>query len=219
MFARMSRKSAVLFPCLAATFSSANKPTCKYLWEEALEEPSSLASSILNVDSNFESTHGMKITIMNYTDTSSIHGTVFEVIFYKRGRAFYQSLKHKREPIDLDFCRPSYKYLTEIKTWQILQRRLRYVLRKRRYWNTTDCVISSLQHVWKPLIQENFTKLSYLSQVDFCHSTSLLQRVIKIDLITNQLKSKFICDRSAHWIHFKIPLIFLFWKRQIMYLC
>lgn len=46
---------------------------------------------------------------MNYTDTSSIHGTVFEVIFYKRGRAFYQSLKHKREPIDLDFCRPSYK--------------------------------------------------------------------------------------------------------------
>ena len=109
MFARMSRKSAVLFPCLTATFSSANKPTCKYLWEEALEEPTSLASPILNVDSNFESTHGMKITIMNYTDTSSIHGTVFEVIFYKRGRAFYQSLKHKREPIDLDFCRPSYK--------------------------------------------------------------------------------------------------------------
>ena len=159
MFARMSRKSAVLFPCLAATFSSANKPTCKYLWEEALEELTSLASSILNVD--FESTHGMKI----------------------------------------------------------LQRRLRYVLRKRRYWNTTDCVISSLQHVWKPLIQENFTKLSYLSQVDFCHSTSLQKGVIKIDLITNQLKSKFICDRSAHWIHFKIPLILLFWKRQIMYLC
>lgn len=69
---------------------------------EALEEPTSLASSILNVDSNFESTHGMKITIMNYTDTSSIRGTVFEVIFYKRGRAFYQSLKHEREPIDLD---------------------------------------------------------------------------------------------------------------------
>ena len=72
-----------------------------------MEEPTSLASSILNVDSDFESRHGMKITIMNYKYI--IHGTVFQVIFYKRGRAFYQSLKHEREPIDLDFCRPSYK--------------------------------------------------------------------------------------------------------------
>ena len=102
----MSRKSAVLFPCLAATFSSANRPTCKYLWEEALEGFTSLASSILNADSNFKSTHGMKITSLN---TLSIHGTVFGVIFYKRGRVFCQSLKHEREPIDVDFCRPSYK--------------------------------------------------------------------------------------------------------------
>lgn len=143
---------------------------------------------------------------------------MFGVIFYKRGRAFYQTVKHEREPIDLDFCRPSYKPNGD-KNVANLQRRLTYVLRKRRYWNTTDCVISSLQHVWKPLIEENFRKLSYLSQVVFCHTTSLLQRVIKIDLITNQLKSKFICDRSTDWIHFKNTFEFSFWKRRVMYLC
>lgn len=61
-----------------------------------------------------------------------------------------------------DWFRPSvdrHTNLTEIKTWQILQRRLTYVLRKRRYWNTTDCVISSLQHVWKPFIQKKFHKI------------------------------------------------------------
>ena len=108
MFARMSRKSAVLFPCLAATFSSANKPTCKYLWEEALEEPTSLASSILNVDSNFESTRGMKITIMNYKYIIHPWYCIWSNILQTR-KSILSKSKHEREPIDVDFCRPSYK--------------------------------------------------------------------------------------------------------------
>ena len=121
--------------------------------------------------------------------------------------------KHEREPIDVDFCRPSYKSDRDRNVANFAAE-LTYEFRKRRYWNTTDCVISSLQRVWKPLIEENFRKLSYLSRVVFCHSTWLLQSVIKIDLITKQLKSKFICDRSTHWIHFKIPLIFCFGKDE-----
>lgn len=53
MFAKTNRKSAVWFPCLAATFSSATSATCKYLCSMELEVLP-LMSYLLAGPTNFE---------------------------------------------------------------------------------------------------------------------------------------------------------------------
>lgn len=55
MFAKTNRKSAVWFPCLAATFSSATSATCKYLCATELEVLL-LTSYLLAGPINFEVT-------------------------------------------------------------------------------------------------------------------------------------------------------------------
>ena len=63
MFAKTNRKSAVWFPCLAATFSSATRATCKYLCATELEVLL-LTSYLLAGPTNFEATP-KKITKIN----------------------------------------------------------------------------------------------------------------------------------------------------------
>ena len=53
MFAKTNKKSAVWFPCLAATFSSATSATCKYLCVTGLVLLS-LTSYFLSAAAKFE---------------------------------------------------------------------------------------------------------------------------------------------------------------------